>query len=90
MSIKVGVKILPRDVILDTQGRAVEQTLKLNNLNVEHCRVGKYVELDFAESSEDLALQKADQIAQQLLCNALIEKYEIAVIASGVSSVVLK
>jgi phosphoribosylformylglycinamidine synthase PurS subunit len=81
MSIKVGVKILPRDVILDTQGRAVEQTLRQNNLPVERCRVGKYIELDISESSPELALRKADQIAKSLLCNALIEKFELAVIA---------
>ena len=79
--IKIGVKILPRDVILDTQGRAVEQTLKQNNLAVEQARVGKYVELVINETSQDLALKKADQIAKQLLCNALIEKYEMSVIS---------
>ena len=81
MPIKIGVKILPRDVILDTQGRAVEQTLKQNNLAVEYCRVGKYVELEISENSQEAALKKADQIAKTLLCNALIEKYELAVLA---------
>ena len=78
--IKVAVKVLPRDVILDTQGRAVEQTLKQNNMAVQNCRVGKYVELDLNESSKDLALKKADEIAKKLLCNPLIEKYELAVV----------
>lgn len=82
MPIKIGVKILPRDVILDTQGRAVEQTLKNNNLAVAHCRVGKYVELDLDETSQEQALKKAEQIAKSLLCNALIEKYELAVIST--------
>lgn len=80
MALKIGVKILPRDVILDTQGRAVEQTLKQNNLSVEHCRVGKYVELDMTETSSEAALQKAEEIAKKLLCNPLIEKYELSVI----------
>ena len=26
---KVGIKIMPRDVILDTQGRAVENSMRL-------------------------------------------------------------
>lgn len=81
MAIKIGVKILPRDVILDTQGRAVEQTLKQNNLAVENCRVGKYVELLMQENAEAQALQKAEEIAKKLLCNPLIEKYELSVLA---------
>lgn len=78
--IKVAVKVLPRDVILDTQGRAVEQTLKQSNMAVQNCRVGKYVELSLNEISQDLALKKADEIAKKLLCNPLIEKYELVVV----------
>lgn len=78
--IKVGVKVLPRDVILDTQGRAVEQTLKQNNLSVQQARVGKYVELDLNENNPEMALKKADEIAKKLLCNPLIEKYELSVV----------
>jgi len=73
---KIGVKIMPREVILDTQGRAVEQTLRLNKLPVESCRVGRFVELDIS-GAENQALQQADQIAKTLLHNPLIETYEI-------------
>ncbi|GIL18401.1 MAG: phosphoribosylformylglycinamidine (FGAM) synthase subunit PurS [Oligoflexia bacterium] len=76
MKHKFGVKIMPREVILDTQGRAVEQTLKLNHLDVEMCRVGKYVELEIEGTADDARL-KAEMIAKKVLHNPLIETYEV-------------
>lgn len=81
--IKVGVKVMPREVILDTQGRAVEQILKQKKLMVDHCRVGRFVELDIDSGSEAEALQKAREIAQTVLHNPLIETFEVSVIATG-------
>lgn len=78
-STRIGVRILPREVILDTQGRAVEQTLKLADLSVNQCRVGRYVELEIPSDKED-ALKKADQIARFVLHNPLIEKFELEVL----------
>jgi len=76
MKNKFGVKIMPRDVILDTQGRAIEQTLKLNQMAIEGCRVGKFIELEI-DGSEPEAFARAKQIAQSLLHNPLIENFEI-------------
>lgn len=73
---RVGVKIMPREVILDTQGRAIEQTLKLNGLPEAQCRVGRYVELDISGPKEK-AKSQAEEIAKKLLCNPLIETFEI-------------
>lgn len=78
--IKVGVKIMPREVILDTQGRAIEQTLKLNQMAVQSCRVGRFVELEM-EGDEKQALQRAGEIAKKLLCNPLIENFEVQILA---------
>lgn len=73
---KVGVKIMPREVILDTQGRAIEQTLKLNGLPEAHCRVGRFVELEF-EAPREQARAQAEEVARKLLCNPLIETFEL-------------
>lgn len=73
---KYAVQILPREVILDTQGRAVEQTLRLQNLSVQSCVVGKYIELELEESGE-LGFNKAKGIAEKVLCNPLIEKFTV-------------
>lgn len=74
---RIGVKIMPRDVILDTQGRAIEQTLKLNGMPEAHCRVGKFVELEFPTTSQEEARRQAEEIARKVLCNPLIETFEL-------------
>jgi phosphoribosylformylglycinamidine synthase PurS subunit len=74
---KFGVKVMPREVILDTQGRAVEQTLKLHQKAISSCRVGKYVELEVGSTDESEGRRQVQEIAELVLCNPLIEKYEI-------------
>jgi len=76
MKQKIGIKIMPREVILDTQGRAVEQTLKLNQLSPASVRVGRFVELEI-EGDEKSAVREAEKIAQFVLHNPLIETFEI-------------
>jgi phosphoribosylformylglycinamidine synthase len=77
---KIGVKIMPREVVLDTQGRAVENILKQHGKEVASCRVGRYVQLDLAESEEKAALAKAKELAEFVLHNPLIEQYELEVL----------
>ena len=77
---KIGVKILPRSEVLDTQGRAVEGTLKAHGRPVNQARVGKYVQLDVEENDEAKALAKAKEIAEFVLYNPLIETFELDVV----------
>lgn len=77
---KIGVKILPKNEVLDTQGRAVEGTLRAHKREVGQCRVGKYVQLDIGEDDEGKALAKAKEITEFVLYNPLIETYELEVV----------
>jgi phosphoribosylformylglycinamidine synthase len=77
--VKVGVKVMPREVILDTQGRAVEQILRQQKMHVGQCRVGRFVELDFPTESREEALKEAKAIAEKVLHNPLIETFELNV-----------
>lgn len=77
--IRVGVRIMPREVILDTQGRAVENTLKLSGVKIDSVRVGKFIELKIDETNEAKAMERAEQIAKTVLHNPLIENYELSV-----------
>jgi phosphoribosylformylglycinamidine synthase PurS subunit len=77
---KIGVKILPRNEVLDTQGRAVEKTLKDNRYNVEHCRVGKFIELEISGANKEEVLVKAKEMVQFGLYNPLIENFELMVL----------
>lgn len=77
---KIGVKILPKNEVLDTQGRAVESTLRAHSRVVDHCRVGRYVQLDIPEVNESKALDRAREIAEFVLYNPLIETFELEVV----------
>jgi phosphoribosylformylglycinamidine synthase PurS subunit len=75
---KIGIKIMPRDVILDTQGRAVEQSMKSNGFSLESCRVGKFLELTLAsENASEAQVQVEKMLKEGGLYNPLIEKFEI-------------
>lgn len=76
--VKVGVRIMPREVILDTQGRAVEQSLRLNGFELGSCRVGRFVELELA-GPEARALEQAKEISEFVLYNPLIENFTLEV-----------
>jgi phosphoribosylformylglycinamidine synthase PurS subunit len=76
---KLGVKIMPREVILDTQGRAVEASMKSNGFNtLTECRVGKYIELTLSTVDSNSAKTEVEKMLKEGgLYNPLIEKFEI-------------
>ena len=55
---KIGVKVMPRKEVLDTQGRAVESTLRQAGKKLNACMVGRYVVLDLPESEMSAALAR--------------------------------
>lgn len=76
---KIGIKVMPRDVILDSQGRAVEQSMISNGFkNLTSCRVGKFIELEITAGDQKAAQTEAERMLKEGgLYNPLIEKYEI-------------
>jgi phosphoribosylformylglycinamidine (FGAM) synthase PurS component len=71
---------MPREEVLDTQGRAVEETLRREGEPIVSVRVGRYIELkvrgETVKSAESIALK----ISSSLLANKLIETYELHLI----------
>lgn len=78
---KIGVKVMPRQEVLDTQGRVVAQLLSEGGRRVQDCRVGKYIELEIEAESEAQAREKIREMAEFVLYNPLIESYEMEVIS---------
>lgn len=74
---KFGVKVMPRDVILDTQGRTTLQSLKENKFNIESCRIGKYLEIEIPTEQESEGIAQIQKMAEFVLYNPLIETYQI-------------
>ncbi|MBT4762456.1 MAG: phosphoribosylformylglycinamidine synthase subunit PurS [Bdellovibrionaceae bacterium] len=77
--ILVGVKIMPRKEVLDSQGRATMKTLGHHEIALNDCRVGKYVELKFDKETKEEALSKSKEIAELILFNPLVETFELEV-----------
>ncbi|RME14677.1 MAG: phosphoribosylformylglycinamidine synthase, purS protein [Bdellovibrio sp.] len=74
---KVGVRVMPKKDVLDSQGRAVEKTLKHHGKQLLGCRVGKFIELEIDAKDKEEALRKAQEITEFVLYNPLIESYEL-------------
>jgi phosphoribosylformylglycinamidine synthase len=73
MKVRIFVNLKPG--VLDPQGRAVHHALEgLGFSGVEDVRVGRLIELEVADGTEDSAL---DQMCRNLLANTVIENYRI-------------
>jgi phosphoribosylformylglycinamidine synthase subunit PurS len=72
----VKVYVTPRKGILDPQGRAVEQSLKVLGFGgVGAVRVGRYIVLELDASNIEQARETMRRMCDQLLTNPNIEDY---------------
>lgn len=78
---KVVVHVMPREQILDTQGRTVLTSLKAHQFSqLLDCRVGKRIELEIEAKTNEEAAAIAKNAAEFLLVNPLIENYRVEVL----------
>jgi|TARA_B100000029_G_scaffold371732_1_gene365656 phosphoribosylformylglycinamidine synthase len=76
---KLNVKIMPKDGVLDPQGKAIENSLiQLGFKNINNLRQGKIIEIDLNEEKER-AIEIVDDMCKKLLANLIIEDYEIMI-----------
>ncbi len=75
----VSIKVMPRDVILDSEGRAVENSMRTNGFEkLSSCRIGKMIELELRLDDRSQAINEVEKMLKDGgLYNPLIEKYEI-------------
>ena len=77
-SFRFAVNVLPKDGILDPQGRAVEGSLgHLGVDGVSAVRVGRRVELTVEASDSAAARAVVERLGQELFSNPLIESFEV-------------
>ncbi len=77
---KATIEIMPRQEILDPQGKAT--LLGLKNLGFDHfdrVRVGKRIELEIEAENQQGAEASAEEACKKLLANTVIEQFEWAV-----------
>ena len=83
MTYKATIDILPREELLDPQGKTVGNNLKnIDILGVSDVRIGKHVIMTLDAASADEAEQKVEKACKDILANVIMEtyKYSIAVI----------
>jgi phosphoribosylformylglycinamidine synthase PurS subunit len=74
---RVVVDVMLKPEILDPQGQAVANALpRLGVSGVESVRIGKRIEIEFAGDAD---LQRAQEIADRLLANPVIEDFTVRV-----------
>lgn len=77
---KAKITITLKNGVLDPQGKAIESALAgLGFEGVSGVRQGKEIELDLAETDENAARAKAEEMCQKLLANPVMENYAIEI-----------
>jgi phosphoribosylformylglycinamidine synthase len=75
---RFAVNVLPKEGILDPQGRAVEGSLAhLGVSGVSAVRVGRRVELTIDAADAPSARSIVDRLGRELFSNPLIESFEV-------------
>lgn len=79
MTYQVQIKVMPLKDLLDPQGKAVMTGLhQLGIAGVQDVRVGKHITLLIEAADTGAAEAIANQAAQQLLANPVMEFFEIS------------
>lgn len=78
---QVEVRVVPREGILDPQGKAVAGALKsLGFQGVDHVHVGRLVTLSLSADSAAAAEEAATTMCRQLLANPVTEDFDVRVL----------
>ena len=73
---KAKIQITLKPGILDPQGKAIEHALEtLGFKNVRDVRMGKYLEVELQETTQDRAEAEVKSMCEKLLANTIIEEY---------------
>lgn len=79
----VDLQVWLKPSVFDPQGHAVEQALhSLGHEGVENVRIGKSMELCIHAESAEAARARVEKMCETLLCNPVMETYEVMRIAA--------
>jgi phosphoribosylformylglycinamidine synthase PurS subunit len=77
---KATVHVTLKNGVLDPQGKAVENALgTLGFKGIEGARIGKYIELNLAETDAVKAKAQVTEMCEKLLANTVIENFRVDV-----------
>lgn len=77
---KARVHIMPKEGVLDPEGKAIERALThMGFSGVGDVRKGKIIELNIDEQNAAAARERLEAMCRRLLANTVIESYHIEV-----------
>lgn len=80
MNFVAEIKIMPLKELLDPQGKAVLGGLaNLGMKSINDVRIGKHVQLQIEAASQEEAKSIAEEAAQKLLANPVMEEFTISI-----------
>lgn len=80
MNFVAEIKIMPLKELLDPQGKAVLGGLaNLGIKSISDVRIGKHVQLNLEATSKEEAKSMAQEAAQKLLANQVMEEFTIMI-----------
>ena len=80
MAWRARVVVMPKQGILDPQGKAMQHSLHtLGYPEVSEVRIGKHVELRLVDVSRDSAETRVREMCERLLANRVIEDFHFTI-----------
>lgn len=80
MNFTAEIKIMPLKELLDPQGKAVLGGLSnLGIKSVTDVRIGKHIQLNVEAASAEAAKAIAEEAAQKLLANQVMEEFTVVI-----------
>jgi phosphoribosylformylglycinamidine synthase len=77
---KAKVIVTLKNGVLDTQGKAAEESLHSLGFNeVSGLRIGRYMELDLKGTSKEEAENRLKEMCDKLLANPVIEDFKFEI-----------
>ncbi len=84
MTYSIVVHIMPRQSILDPQGKATESGLHQLGFNeIQQVRIGKRIEFQLEALDEQTARELADGACRKLLANLIMESYRFEILETS-------
>lgn len=81
MNFKAIINILPREELLDPQGKTVANNLKNVDIDgVQDVRIGKRIIMTLTADNQGLAKDKVENACKKLLANTIMETYSYDVV----------
>lgn len=81
MKFRAEINVMPKEALLDPQGRAVQASLQKMGLEgIENTRIGKRITLEVEASSEKKASETVEKACRDLLHNPVVESYGFSLV----------